>query len=121
MQGKRSQAETAWRGRMARYRGGSLTVAEFCRRERVSVPSFYHWRKRLGPTVAPKPPRPRSRGRWPSIRASNLFVPVNVTCSPVAEIEFPNGVRVRVPATNAEAIRAAVLAGGDPFGEDSSC
>ena len=121
MQGKRNPAETAWRARMARYRGGSLTVAEFCRRERVSVASFYHWRKRLACTVAPKSPRQRSRGGSPSIRASNLFVPVNVTSSPVAEIEFPNGVRVRVPATNAEAIRAAVLAGGDPLGEDLSC
>jgi hypothetical protein len=39
----------------------------------------------------------------------------------MAEIEFPNGVRVRVPATNVEAIRFAVLAGGDPFREESSC
>lgn len=121
MQGKRNAAETAWRARMARYRGGSLTVAEFCRRETVSVASFYHWRKRLAPTVAPKSPRQRSRGGSPSTGASNLFVPVNVTSSPMAEIEFPNGVRVHVPATNAEAIRAAVLAGGDPFREDWSC
>ena len=107
--------------RQWRFHKSGLTVAEFCRRERVSVASFYHWRKRLAPTVAPNSPRQRSRGSSPSIRASNLFVPVNVTSSPMAEIEFPNGVRVRVPATNAEAIRAAVLAGGDPFREDSSC
>jgi hypothetical protein len=48
---------------------------------------------------------------------------VNVSSSRVAvvEIEFPNGVRVRVPATNVEALRAAVLAAGYPLREESSC
>ena len=120
---KVSQAETAWRGRMIRFRRGTLTVVEFCRRERVSVPNFYQWRKRLEPAVEPRSRRERSRGSVPRNPkdAARLFVPVNVSSSPVAEIEFPNGVRVRVPATNVEAIRAAVLAGGDPFREDSSC
>jgi hypothetical protein len=108
---------------MARFRRGTLTVVEFCRREGVSVPSFYAWRKRLEPAVEPKSRGERSRSalsRQPE-HASRLFVPVNVPSSPVAEIEFPNGVRVRVPATNIEAIRAVVLAGGDPFREESSC
>ncbi len=37
----------SWARRMDRYRACSLTVNEFCRREGVSVPSFYHWRKKL--------------------------------------------------------------------------
>jgi transposase-like protein len=118
---KASQAERTWRGRMARFGRGTLTVVEFCRREGVSTPSFYAWRKRLGSVAQPKPRGKRSRGASPSEPASRLFVPVNVSSSPVAEIEFPSGVRVRVPATNLEAIRAAVLAGGDPFRERSSC
>ncbi len=120
---KVSQAETAWRGRMTRFRRGTLTVVEFCRREGVSVPSFYAWRKRLEPAVEPKSRGEQSRSALPRKPkdAARLFVPVNVSSSPVAEIEFPNGVRIRVPATNVEAIRAAVLAGGDPFREDSSC
>ena len=120
---KLSQAEAAWRGRMARFRRGTLTVVEFCRREGVSVPNFYQWRKRLEPAVQPRSRRERSRGSVPRKpkHASSLFVPVNVSSSPVAEIEFPNGVRVRVPATNVEAIRAVVLAGGGPFREEPSC
>ncbi len=59
---KVSQAETAWRGRMIRFRRGTLTVVEFCRREGVSVPSFYAWRKRLEPAVEPKSRGERSRG-----------------------------------------------------------
>lgn len=118
---KLSRAETTWRGRMARFRRGKLSVVEFCRREGVSTPSFYAWRKRLGSTARPKARGERSGDASPSKPASRLFVPVNVTSSPVAEIEFPNRVRVRVPATNIEAIRAAVLAGGDPFREKPTC
>jgi hypothetical protein len=108
---------------MTRFRRGALTVVEFCRRESVSVPSFYAWRKRLEPAVQSKSRGEQSRSALPRKpkHAASLFVPVNVSSSPVAEIEFPNGVRVRVPATSVEAIRAAVLAGGDPFREESSC
>jgi hypothetical protein len=106
---------------MARFRRGTLTVVEFCRREGVSAPSFYAWRKRLGAVPEAKGRRKRSCGDSRVKPGPRLFVPVNVSPSPVAEIEFPNGVRVRVPATNLEAIRAAVLAGGNPFQEKSSC
>ncbi len=41
-----------WARRMGRYRASSLTVNEFCRREGVSVPSFYLWRKKLAGTPA---------------------------------------------------------------------
>jgi len=118
---KANQAEATWRGRMARFQRGTLTVAEFCRREGVSEPSFYTWRKRLGSVPKPKGRPKQSRGTSHSKSASRLFVPVTVASSPVAEIEFPNGVRVRVPATNLEAMRVAVLAGGDPFQEKPTC
>lgn len=36
-----------WRERLERFRGSTWTVAEFCRREKVSVASFYQWRKKL--------------------------------------------------------------------------
>ena len=54
---KQNQAESSWRSRMTKFRRSKLTVVEFCRREAVSVPSFYHWRKRL------EGGRPRSNGR----------------------------------------------------------
>jgi hypothetical protein len=106
---------------MARFRRGTVTVTEFCRREGVSVPSFYEWRKRLE-RAAPRTSRgERSRSRSPSKAASSLFVPVHVASSPVAEIEFPNGVRVRIPATHLEALRVVVLASGDLSREEPSC
>ena len=36
-----------WRRRMTRFEEAQQSVAEFCRREGVSAPSFYQWRKRL--------------------------------------------------------------------------
>ncbi len=114
-----SSRETTWRSRMVRFHSSGLTVAAFCRREGVSVPSFYHWRKRLG-----RGQQPSDRGSAdgpPTTRQPHGFVAVNVSAAMVAEVEFPNGVRIRVPATNAEALRAAVLAGNDVCQGVSSC
>lgn len=44
---------------------------------------------------------------------TEAFVPVSVATAAFAEVEFPNGVRVRVPATNAEALRVAIRVGDD--------
>lgn len=114
-------AESVWRGRLARFRKSGLTVLEYCRREGVSAPTFYKWRKRLeGRTGAPKQvERPARRSR--SVGQSDPFVAVQVAPAALAEIEFPNGVRIRVPATNAEALRTAILAGSEACQEAPSC
>ena len=36
-----------WRDRLDRFAHSGLNVATFCRRERISQPSFYQWRKKL--------------------------------------------------------------------------
>jgi len=111
--GKQSQsAEATWRDRLSRFRRSDVAVTQFCQQEGVSVPSFYHWRKRLGDQQKTKRVR-QSGDRLPKTGKSQPFVPVNVPASVIAEVEFPNGVRVRVPATNAEALRAAILAGSE--------
>ena len=94
--------------------GGNWTVAEFCRREGVSIPSFYHWRKRLGLAAGDVYQHgSANRQECSSRRDTSPFVAVSVSSPAIAEIEFPNGVRIRVPATNARALRAAVRAGRD--------
>jgi hypothetical protein len=40
-----------WGERLRRYERAGQTVAEFCRHEGVSVPSFYQWRKQLAPLM----------------------------------------------------------------------
>ena len=42
-----AQRETAWRSRLARRAASRLTVEAFCRREAVSVATFYGWQARL--------------------------------------------------------------------------
>lgn len=105
--------EAVWRRRLARFGRGSWTVAEFCRREDVSMPTFYHWRKRLGPAAGKSPARDVQVQRAQPRRDTSPFVAVSVATPAIAEIEFPNGVRIRVPATNDQALRAAVRAGCD--------
>jgi|GEM_PF-6820322 len=36
-----------WQERFARFDTSGLTVAQFCRQEGVSPPSFYQWKKKL--------------------------------------------------------------------------
>jgi hypothetical protein len=44
--GKRdSKREAFWRGVLARQRESGISVRAFCRREKVSEPSFYAWRR----------------------------------------------------------------------------
>ena len=88
-----------WRKRFQRFSSSRLAVAPFCARERVSVASFYHWRKKLGPQV---PRRPTSvRG--------DVFQPVAVV--PAAwgvSIRLPGGTRIEVPAERLDTVRAVI-------------
>ncbi len=101
-------AETVWRDRLARFRKSKLTVPQFCRREGVSDPSFYKWRKRL---EVDSQEAERVQQSGPPKTIKQPFVPVSVPASIFSEVEFPNGVRIRVPATNAEALRVAITTG----------
>jgi len=114
-------AEAVWRQRLARFARGNWTVAEFCCREGVSNPSFYQWRKRLhqcdqrGRRVE-QADSGTSTGDLPG-----CFLPVNVTGLSVAEMELPNGIKVRVPATNVELLRTAIFAGYEVCQEVAPC
>jgi transposase-like protein len=84
-----------WRERMRRYQRAGLTVAEFCRQEGVSVPSFYQWRKRLD---------------QPSQRSPRLpaFQQVMLSGGAVVAVELPSGVRLELPAEHVELVRGVV-------------
>ena len=103
--------EAVWRRRLTRFGRRNWTIAEFCRRERVSIPTFYHWRKRLGLPPGKSPARDAPAQRAQAQRDTRPFVAVRVAAPAIAEIEFPDGVRIRVPATNVHALRAALRTG----------
>ena len=96
-----SVKEREWTERLQRFERSGQTVARFCEAERISPPSFYLWRKRLG--IASGRSRsvgPRSRGsgrRGP--RRPSAFQPVFMIppqAAPNATIRLPNGVVIEL-------------------------
>ena len=116
-----SGAEAVWRERLVRFESGDLTVAEFCRREGVSNPSFYQWRKRLAQPDRQSKQVKRAVHSSTASGDSSRFLPVSVSGFGAAEVELPNGIKIRVPATNGDALRTAILAGSDVLQEVSPC
>ncbi len=125
MERKRSQsAEVVWRDRLVRFRECDLTVKEFCRREGVSSPCFYQWRRRITGVRRDATRGRRSGDEVPRTARPQTFVPVRVSRSGsgnsigvadslVAEVALPNGVCIRVPAADVEALRVAIVTGSD--------
>ena len=77
-----------WAERLERFGTSGQTVAQFCRDEGVSTPSFYEWKKRLGGINTNKNKFPK-RGRQQN---NPSFRPVRVA-SP--DVSF--GVTIRLP------------------------
>ena len=95
-----AQKRSQWRKRFQRFGRSKLTVAEFCRRERVSVPSFYQWRRKLADSSSSgRPPRSTERAR---------FIPVQVAPAIGLQVEFPNGVRLSLPSSDQELVRMSI-------------
>lgn len=102
-----SQKLAQWRSRLRRFAKANLTVAKFCARENVSVPSFYQWRRKLvrdtdaaEPIATRRPIREKQLGspksNCPDSRDG--FVPVHVVGTSALQVVFPNGTRVLVPS-----------------------
>jgi hypothetical protein len=99
-----------WRERLARFAGSGQSVAAFCSAERVSVPSFYEWKRKLASrSVGCRRRRTNGLGSGSSAQA---FLPVRIEGMAVVQLELSNGTRVRVPSTDLEALRAAIAAAG---------
>ncbi len=93
-----SKAE-AWRDRFSRFSATSTTVQKFCDGERVSLPSFYYWRRRLAGSGKPAPAKTKQP----------VFQAVSVTPPPdELVVRFPGDIRLTIPSANPEAIRAVV-------------
>ncbi len=45
--GSNSSKVQQWMDRVERYRQSGQTVSEFCRKEGISTPSFYQWKRKL--------------------------------------------------------------------------
>ena len=127
-------AYAVWRKRWERFESSSLTVAEFCRREGVSQPNFYQWRKRLrrergqAGAVGAQEAGVSARPEMDASGGQAAFVELALACPGVVELELPNGVRVRVPADREAALVVAIRAaselvncGAPPRREAAAC
>jgi hypothetical protein len=92
-----------WRQRLQRFDTSNSSVSRFCRREGVSVASFYHWRKKL---AAPADTSPA--GQRPSRPCA--FKPLSITAatSPTIAVHLPGGARLEVPAGDYQTVRVVV-------------
>ena len=95
-----------WRERLRRYERSQLTVVEFCHREGVSVPSFYHWRRRLVHSATCNARSPAVGGQ--GFEARPAFAQVTLASSPVVAVELPSGVRIELPAGQMPLVRVVV-------------
>jgi hypothetical protein len=104
-----------WRERFGRFSAGELGVGPFCARERISVASFYYWRKKVGEFG-----RPSRGGRRPD--RSGVFQPVRVVgAAPAVCIELPCGTRIEVGTEDLDVVRAVVgIVAESDHGRDGS-
>ncbi len=103
------QRAQLWRERLERQAQAECSVAEFCRREGISQPAFYHWRRRL------QSPRRRRGGKSSGSRGvAQQFVPVAISAALLAagvQIDLPSGAIVRLShQAPAEIVAAAMHA-----------
>jgi transposase-like protein len=90
-----------WRRRMARFREAQQSVAEFCRQEGVSAPSFYQWRKRLAQRSRP------AAGTNGRLVAAG-FRPVQLVGSAAVAVQLPGGTQLQVPTSERRALRLVI-------------
>jgi len=120
--------QMAWGQRFQRFDQWTGTVAQFCAKERVSVASFYHWRRKLArngaqkshvdlpfaPTAGSRSDARGQRGRERSAKNSPRtdagFVPVQVVGSAVVEVFLVEGSRLSIPIDATIALTAVVRA-----------
>jgi hypothetical protein len=88
-----------WRRRLLRFEKHPSTIKEFCRREGVSEPSFYLWRKRLGLKDAQKPVPDEPPAGFRPVR---LLTPESLVA------HLPGGMRMVVPMSEPDGLRAVV-------------
>jgi len=81
-----SSRRLLWQARLKRFSKSTLSVAQFCHQEGVSVSSFYLWRNKLAELPQSGDSSPR-------------FLPVRLSAPPAAgpAIKLPGGAVIELP------------------------
>jgi hypothetical protein len=96
--GAHVRKRSEWLDRLRRFSRSNLSVTEFCRREKVSVPSYYQWRRKLADATSEVNARPQPA----------TFIPVQVASSADLQVTFPNGARLTLPAHNRQQVQVFI-------------
>ena len=108
-----------WCERLQRFAECGVTIAAFCEREGVSVPSFYQWRRKL---AAAGNARQRKSGAARSAAGEVRFLPIEIAGGTSSvEVLLPGGAKLLVPSHEHEALRTIIAALVDSQREAESC
>ena len=91
----------AWRRRLARQEGSGLTVAAFCRQERVSVSLWKYWQwqvEREATVVSVTPP----------LSPTMPFTQVEIIPRRSVFLRFPGGATMEIPDDRVDLVRLAI-------------
>jgi hypothetical protein len=92
-----------WRKRLERFDSSRVSIARFCRREGVSVASFYQWRKKLAAITD------STATRRQIVSLPCAFQPLAVAPTwPAIAVHLPGGARLEVLRGDMETIRLVV-------------
>ena len=94
-----------WRGRFERFRRSGLSVIRFCLGEKVSVPSFYQWRKKLAARSAADTALTAA-----AAEAGESFARVRLVGAANVAAWLPGGTRLEIPLGDARAMQLAIEA-----------
>jgi hypothetical protein len=94
------EKEPFWRGQIEGQAASGLSARQWCRREQLSEPSFYAWRRKLAQ-------RDRERSAPDSPAAGSGFLPIRLSALAAShvELQFSSGLVIRVPAHEAAVLR----------------
>jgi hypothetical protein len=95
-----------WRERFKRFSSCGIAVGQFCSRERVSVASFYHWRKKLG-AKGRRRRRTDGHGVFQQVTVAPA-APGLVSAASAICIRLPCGTRIEVGTEDLDALRTVV-------------
>ncbi|MDA1277912.1 MAG: transposase [Verrucomicrobia bacterium] len=84
-----------WQERIESQQESGLSVDEFCRQEEVSPSTFYRWVNQLRDGI-PQSLLVAGKARQQIAVGEAKFLPISTQALPI-EIEFPNGLMVRLP------------------------
>ena len=94
-----------WRGRFERFRRSGLSVSRFCHAEKVSVPSYYQWRKKLAALSLGDSSRSAA-----GAEAAKSFARVRLVGAANVSAWLPGGTRLEIPLGDARAMQLAIEA-----------